>query len=68
METREERHPDMTGACPCGGEVILHTSVKNSPGCVADGDNATCTECSRTGIFHGAPSAGLGVDWEMDGY
>ena len=64
METREEKHPEMTGPCPeCGGEVILHTSVNNAKGCVADGDDATCSGCGNKGIFCGAPSDGLGVEW-----
>ena len=65
MRAREERLPEITGPCPqCGGEIILHTSVNNAEGCVADGDDATCSGCDREGIFHGTPSDGLRVEWE----
>ena len=54
----------MTGSCPnCGGEVILHTSVNNKVGYVCDGDDASCAGCYMKGIFCGAPSDGLGVEW-----
>jgi hypothetical protein len=65
MITREERLPELTGLCPCGGEVVLITSVNNKEGCVADGDDAICTRCGKKGCFCGAPSDGIGVDWEF---
>lgn len=57
--------PEAGPCATCGSTAVAVMTQHQEPGMVADGDDAVCQNCGATGVYCGAPSDGLGTDWDF---